>query len=49
MKRRIEYLESIHTIECLDCPALAHQLKQIYADVNVDLKSFSDKLASIQR
>jgi hypothetical protein len=48
MKRRIEYLESINTIEVNNEPALARQLKNIYADVDIDFKTFCARLASIQ-
>jgi hypothetical protein len=47
MKRRIEYLESIHTLECAYEPSLLRQLKEMYADVDIDLKTFSKKLADI--
>jgi hypothetical protein len=47
MRRRIEYLESINTIEVFNEPALARQLKNIYSDVDIDLATFSAKLAKI--
>jgi len=48
MKRRIEFLEASFTLECLDDPSLLMHLKEMYADVDTDLKTFSEKLASIQ-
>ena len=48
MKRRIEFLESCFTLECIDDPSLMMHLKEMYGDVDMDLKTFSEKLANIQ-
>ena len=48
MKRRIEFLEKFFTEDCLETPALAMHLKEMYADVDMDLKTFSEKLAQIE-
>jgi hypothetical protein len=48
MKRRIEFLESSFTMECLENPDLMMHLKEMYLDVDTDLHTFCEKLASIQ-
>ena len=48
LKRRVEFLEAFFTMECVENPDLAMHLKEMYADVDMDGKTFSEKLAAIQ-
>ncbi len=49
MKRRIEFLETCFTLECIEDSELTMTIKSLYADVDTDLKTFCEKLADIRK